>query len=69
MLEEHRPRRHEQDFGDDEFADDPMADDEDTVTAPRKPKVTAVVAPVAAPAPSDSLTAAPADTTSATEKE
>lgn len=63
MLEEHRPRRHEHDFGDDEFADDPMADDEDTVTAPRKPKVTAVAAPLAAP------TDAPVDTTPATEKE
>lgn len=49
MLEEHRPRRHEHEFGDDEFADDPMADDEDTVTAPRRPKVTAVAAPVVAP--------------------
>lgn len=49
MLEEQRPRRHDHDFGDDEFADDPMADDEDTVTAPRTPKVTAA-APVAAPA-------------------
>lgn len=53
MLEDQRPRRHEQDFGDDEFADDSMADDEDTVTAPRTPKVAAAPVPDAATAPID----------------